>query len=77
MKHTLDDLVAEDDLVTVRFGSTFEDGIFSTTSGAGTRGVPGGVRSLNVQHNTQSQCTNQMATCIDKKKHIINEETSN
>jgi hypothetical protein len=59
MKCTLDDLVVEDDLVTVRFGNTFEDGVFSTTSGAGTRGVPGGVRSLKVQHNTPSQCTTE------------------
>lgn len=46
MEHTLDALVVEDDLVVVRFGKIFEDGVFSATSSAGTRGVPGGVRSL-------------------------------
>lgn len=42
---TLDALVVEDDLVTVRLG-TFDGGAFSATSSAGARGVPGGVRSL-------------------------------
>jgi len=37
-------LVVEDDLVTVRL-VTVEDGSFSAASNAGTRGVPGGVRS--------------------------------
>jgi hypothetical protein len=46
MQHTLDALVVEDDLVVVRFGNIFEDGVFSAPSSAGTRGVPGGVRSL-------------------------------
>jgi len=40
----LDALVVEDDLVTVCL-VTVEDGAFSAASNAGTRGVPGGVRS--------------------------------
>jgi hypothetical protein len=43
---SLDALVVEDDLVRVRLGNIFEDGVFWATSRAGTRGVPGGVRSL-------------------------------
>jgi hypothetical protein len=42
---TLDALVVEDDLLTVRL-VTVEGGAFSAASNAGTRGVPGGVRSL-------------------------------
>jgi hypothetical protein len=41
---SLDALMVEEDLVVVRLG-TFERGTFSATSSAGTRGVPGGVRS--------------------------------
>lgn len=41
---SLDALVVEDDLVTVRL-VTVEGGAFSAASNAGTRGVPGGVRS--------------------------------
>ena len=41
---SLDALVVEEDLVTVRLG-TFDGGAFSATSSAGARGVPGGVRS--------------------------------
>lgn len=37
-------LIVEYDLVTVRL-VTVEDGSFSAASNAGTRGVPGGVRS--------------------------------
>jgi hypothetical protein len=55
MEHTLDALVVEDDLVVVRFGNIFGDGVFSATSSAGTRGVPGGVRSLrNTAQSTLS-----------------------
>jgi len=43
---TFEALVVEDDLVTVRL-VTVEDGSFSAASNAGTRGVPGGVRSLS------------------------------
>lgn len=51
MKHTLEALVVETDLVDGLLLGAAEGGWDSHPSDEGNRGVPGGVRSLLISHN--------------------------